>query len=62
MAKNRIPVKNRVLYRILLIVIISLLLILGIRLTTPEDTWICQNNQWVKHGSPDVTMPQTVCK
>lgn len=26
-----------------------------------EDTWICANNQWVKHGNPSKPMPQTGC-
>lgn len=26
-----------------------------------EDTWICADNQWVKHGNPKVPMPQTGC-
>lgn len=26
-----------------------------------EDTWICVNNQWVKHGNPSKPMPQTGC-
>jgi len=27
----------------------------------PEDTWICQNNQWVKHGNPDFPKPLRRC-
>lgn len=26
-----------------------------------EDTWICANGQWVKHGNPSASMPQTGC-
>ncbi|OGG11565.1 hypothetical protein A2Z00_05010 [Candidatus Gottesmanbacteria bacterium RBG_13_45_10] len=26
-----------------------------------EDDWICDNNQWVKHGNPKDPMPQTGC-
>lgn len=26
-----------------------------------EDTWICFNNQWVKHGNPNAPMPETGC-
>lgn len=26
-----------------------------------EDTWICQNNQWVKHGNSNTPMPQSGC-
>lgn len=27
----------------------------------PEDTWLCQNNQWVKHGNPSAPMPEAAC-
>ena len=27
-----------------------------------EDTWICDNGQWVKHGNPSASMPTTPCK
>jgi hypothetical protein len=27
-----------------------------------EDTWICANNQWVKHGNPSAAMPTTICE
>lgn len=42
-------------------------LIAGIILTIrflfggPEDSWICDNGQWVKHGNPEASMPQTGC-
>lgn len=26
-----------------------------------EDTWLCQNGQWVKHGNPSLSMPTTGC-
>jgi putative hemolysin len=26
-----------------------------------EDTWLCQNGQWVKHGNPSAAMPSTGC-
>ena len=35
---------------------------LGFRfLSGPEDTWLCQNGQWVKHGQPSTSKPTTVC-
>jgi hypothetical protein len=27
-----------------------------------EDTWICQNGEWVKHGVPSAPKPTTSCK
>ena len=26
-----------------------------------EDTWLCKNNQWVKHGNPYAPMPEAAC-
>jgi len=26
-----------------------------------EDTWLCQNGQWVKHGNPSASMPTAGC-
>ena len=26
-----------------------------------EDTWICEDNEWVKHGNPASPMPETPC-
>jgi hypothetical protein len=28
----------------------------------PEDTWLCQNGQWVKHGNPSASAPIVPCK
>jgi len=48
------------------VIIVALLIILGLffmaRLLSPEDTWICVNNQWVKHGNPSSLQPETGCK
>ncbi|MDD4989709.1 MAG: hypothetical protein PHW31_00125 [Candidatus Pacebacteria bacterium] len=27
-----------------------------------EDTWICSNGQWVKHGNPSAPVPNVSCK
>lgn len=28
----------------------------------PEDSWICDHGQWVKHGNPKTPMPQVDCQ
>lgn len=33
----------------------------ALRVFTPEDNWICDNGQWVKHGNPDTAKPTTEC-
>lgn len=36
--------------------------VLGLRfLSGPEDTWLCQNGQWVKHGQPSAPKPASPC-
>lgn len=37
-------------------------IIFGLRFFSgDEDTWLCQNNVWVKHGNPSVSAPATGC-
>ena len=31
-------------------------------LSGPEDDWICQNGQWVKHGNPSSPKPEGDCR
>ena len=33
----------------------------GTRFWSGEDTWICQNGEWVKHGNPSAPMPTEPC-
>jgi len=36
--------------------------VVGLRIGSgDEDTWLCQNNQWVKHGQPSAGMPTVAC-
>lgn len=35
--------------------------LLVLRLLTPEDTWLCVNGEWVKHGNPSADHPATGC-
>ncbi len=32
------------------------------RLWYPENTWICKNGEWVKHGHPSAPMPSYPCE
>ena len=52
--------------KISLIILLPILIILGIFmlrfLSGDEDTWLCQNGQWVKHGQPAAAMPQKPCQ
>jgi hypothetical protein len=43
---------------ILTILVFSFLIL---RITTGEDTWICEDGQWMKHGNPNASMPTEPC-
>jgi len=49
----------------LLIIIIAILatgVLVFLRLSSPEDVWVCNAvGQWVKHGNPSAPMPTTGC-
>lgn len=52
---------KKILLGIIGLLIIAFLVIIAIRIFTPEDTWICQNGQWVKNGNPRSSMPNKSC-
>jgi len=49
--------------KIIILLIIIACIILGIRFIIGggEDTWICRDGQWVKHGNPKNSMPNEPC-
>ncbi|MDD4901279.1 MAG: GerMN domain-containing protein [Patescibacteria group bacterium] len=45
-----------------LIIVILAVVILGIRfLSGSEDTWLCQNGVWIRHGNPYAPQPTSGC-
>ena len=52
--------KKTALFIVLIVLVISAVILI-VRFSTPEDAWICENNQWIKHGNPDNPMPQSGC-
>jgi len=62
MKNDKLTSKDTLPY-ILLGIFIAIIFIFGsLRLFSPEDDWICQNGQWVKHGQPSAPMPSDECK
>ncbi len=48
--------------RIAIGLVVILLLVFGfLLLKGNEDTWICEDGQWVKHGNPKSPMPTKEC-
>jgi len=45
-------------------VFLILAIILAVRIIFggPEDSWICQDGRWVKHGNPAGALPTEECK
>ena len=53
---------DKFLWVLVLILVMAGAAVVGMRLASgDEDTWLCQNNQWVKHGNPSAPMPITAC-
>ena len=50
------------LYILAVITLFIILAIAGLRIFSgPEDTWMCDNGEWVKHGHPNAPMPEIEC-
>lgn len=46
---------------LILILIIGGLFVVRFIFGGPEDSWICDNGEWVKHGNPSAPKPTTEC-
>jgi len=57
---SRIKTKNKTIMAIVLAVFLFIGLLVFLRMS--EDTWICDNGTWVKHGVPSDPMPTSICK
>ncbi|OGZ33893.1 MAG: hypothetical protein A2Y98_03445 [Candidatus Portnoybacteria bacterium RBG_19FT_COMBO_36_7] len=49
---------KKILFAIGIVIAIAIVLLI---LRSPEDSWICENGQWVKHGNPSASMPTEPC-
>lgn len=47
---------------VILVILVAAIGAVLILLRGNEDTWICQNGHWVKHGNPSEPMPTTPCE
>jgi hypothetical protein len=52
----------KILKWLIYIAIIVGAFMLGAKLFSKEDTWICQDGKWVKHGNPSAEKPTEPCK
>lgn len=47
---------------LLLAFLLIFVFILRFVLGGAEDTWICSQGQWVKHGQPNSPKPTSICQ
>ncbi|MFZ5390942.1 MAG: DUF2178 domain-containing protein [Patescibacteria group bacterium] len=52
---------NLVYTGIVLLILVAVILF-GLRFISGEDTWLCQNGQWIKHGQPTGPVPVSECR
>lgn len=43
------------------LMILVAVIVLCLRIFSPEDEWVCQKGEWVKHGNPATEMPNQKC-
>jgi|GEM_PF-1825226 len=54
--------KKHTLFLALILLVWIIFALLAIRaFSGNEDTWFCQNGEWIKHGNPDLPMPEVRC-
>jgi hypothetical protein len=54
-------IKNKVVFVGVGLLVIAIGIILIIRFSTPEDSWLCTKSGWVKHGNPKADKPSIEC-
>ncbi|MFA5128478.1 MAG: GerMN domain-containing protein [Patescibacteria group bacterium] len=52
---------NKTILVILVVMIVAAAAIFGVRFFSEEDSWICENGEWVKHGNPSAAKPNEGC-
>ncbi|HNP89646.1 MAG: hypothetical protein BWY24_00089 [Microgenomates group bacterium ADurb.Bin219] len=53
--------KKRLLFLIGILIVFVILLSLRFLLAGPEDSWVCNGSEWVKHGNPSTPKPIGGC-
>ncbi len=43
------------------LVLTAVVIVVALLLRGDEDTWLCQDGQWVRHGNPSAPMPTSGC-
>lgn len=60
---NKIKMTDKkLLFTISVLIFFVLMAILTLRVFSGEDSWMCKDGEWVKHGQPSYPAPQKECK
>ncbi len=52
---------KKIIIILIVIIFLAIGIVLGVRFLTGEDSWICVDGKWVKHGNPSAPMPIEEC-
>lgn len=52
---------GRLLVAAIVLIILGGAALAGMKFFSGEDSWVCSNGQWVKHGNPSAPMPASGC-
>jgi hypothetical protein len=50
-----------IIFFLIMIVFVGSVFFLRFVIGGDEDTWICQNGVWIKHGNPSKPIPSAFC-
>jgi uncharacterized membrane protein len=53
---------KRLVYVFVVLVFFLLLAVFSLRLFSGEDSWVCQDGSWQKHGQPSYPAPEIECR
>lgn len=59
---NKFKFDKKKIFLFLSFLIIFILAIIGLRIFSGEDNWICKDGSWQKHGNPNFPAPTIECK
>jgi len=60
---NKIKMTDKKMWFTIIVFVLFLFsAIAGLRIFSGEDTWVCKNGQWEKHGQPSLQAPDKECK
>jgi hypothetical protein len=54
--------KRKLFFWLIITFAVVIVIFLIFRFLTLEDSWICKNGTWQKHGNPSAAMPSGRCK